>query len=177
MESKFYKKWWFWAIVILSIVSISSTILLIISNTNQSIPTNTSSTNRNDIYVTAAQIQSIYENATLYRSAGGNTLILELKNFNMEESYLEFDKMINIIKENVKDQLSSYKELVIMSYMNDDDGNNSLAFKTTYSLPNFIKNDNESCNYINYEQYTELYNTYENAMDSYKELFTQYIGS
>ena len=53
--------------------------------------------------------------------------------------------------------------------MESDGKENELVLKQTYSLPDFTQEENYS--YINFDSYEELYNTYEDTMNKYTNLF------
>lgn len=70
-KTKLYQKWWFWLCMVLIALIISFTVIMMVGF---SIATS----GINEIAMT---IQDIDNEATLYSSAGGNTVVVEIPNY------------------------------------------------------------------------------------------------
>lgn len=176
-QTKLYQKWWFWVCIVLIVCVISSIIIITILINKKTVQTISNTIkNTSNIYAVAIQIQNIYNDATLYGSAGKKTLILELKNFDSTKNATEYRNIITTIKNHLDNELSNYKELVIIQYSDNDKEQKHMLITTTYSLPDFMEKENKA--FISFESYTDLYNTYtdlyntyDKAMDSYTDLY------
>lgn len=160
-KKEIYKKWWFW-IIILAIVIIISFTLIMLKAFNIV---------KGETGELAIEIQNIYEDATVYSSAGGRTLIVELRNWHNEYTD-ELNNIINVIRNRIKNgELQSYEELVTLSYIESSDKEEALFIRMSYSLPDFIQNKAETKEYIVFEEYEELFDTLNQTMDGYTGLF------
>lgn len=63
----------------------------------------------------AIQIQNISDNATLYTSAGNNTLILQIDHFD-ELKDGDLKSMFDIIKEHSDTTFSNYSKFITLNY-------------------------------------------------------------
>lgn len=159
-KAKLYQKWWFWVCIIfvILIIGIVLSIILIVKD------------NTKNIDNISSQIQNIYKNSALYSSID-NTLILELKHFDTEKNAIEYRNIISLIKNNLNKELKNYKKLIILSYIDDEENNQSqyMLLTTVYSLPDFMEKEN--INYIDFNNYMNLYNAYNETMNNYTDLF------
>lgn len=159
-KTKLYQKWWFWVCIIfvVLIIGIVLSIILIVKD------------NTKNIDNISSQIQNIYKNSALYSSID-STLILELKHFDTEKNAIEYRNIISLIKNNLNKELKNYKKLIILSYIDDEENNQSqyMLLTTVYSLPDFMEKEN--INYIDFNNYMNLYNAYNETMNSYTDLF------
>ncbi len=155
------KKWWFWLILLGIIIVIGFTIIMMMAFNMI----------KGEVGDLAIQIQNIYEDATIYASAGNNTLILELDNWNNNYSD-ELSRMIEIVKNKINNnELKSYSKFVTLAFIENNGKENALLVKTTYNIPEFTKNEEESKPYILFDEYQKLFDTYDKAMEGYTGLF------
>lgn len=152
-KKKLHQKWWFWVCIVLIVLIVGFvSIMLVAFNTAIS-----------GIGGVAMQIQDISENATLYTSAGNNTLILQINHFN-ELKDGDLNKMIDIIKVNTSTTFSNYSKFITLSYIDNDEGQeNYLLLIKEYSIPDFV--EIQSLNYIDYSKYEEIFQNYSNTMN------------
>ena len=66
-EKTFYKKWWFWLIILAIVIAIGFTIIMAMAFEYA----------RGGIHQVAFDVQSIDDEATVYSSAGENTIIVD----------------------------------------------------------------------------------------------------
>ncbi|MFR0822284.1 MAG: hypothetical protein ACLU84_07190 [Clostridia bacterium] len=158
-QSKLYLKWWFWVCIVMIVVVLVFTSIMLVAIGKIS----------SGITGISMQIQTIYREATLYDSVENKSLILELNHFKVNEYSTQFNNMITIIKNNLNTELSNYNKLIIFTMIDGDKKENYLTIRTVYSLPDFM--EIEERKYIDYDNYTELFNTYERTMDNYTQLF------
>lgn len=157
--SKVLEKWWFWVILSIIIITLLITISIIVVINGQG----------NEIKGLTSEVQRIYDEAEIYLSADKKTLILELNNW--DNDYEEqLSEIINLLKSKINNnELQTYNKFVTLTYLNSNEQNNMLYIKQTYTLPDFVLEDTKE--YIDFEEYKDLYNTLENTMDSYTNLF------
>ena len=117
----------------------------------------------------AIQIQDIYEDATIYSSAGNNTLVLELDNWKNEYSD-KLPKIIEVVKNKINNnELQLYSKFVTLTFIESGGKGNVLFVKTIYNLPDFT---NEVTNeYIDFEEYQSLNDTLNKTMSGYTNLY------
>lgn len=157
--SKVLEKWWFWIILSIIIITLLITISIIVVINGQV----------NEIKGLTSEVQGIYDKAEIYLSADKKTLILELNDW--DNDYEEqLSEIINLLKSKINnDELQTYNKFVTLTYLNSNEQKNVLYIKQTYTLPNFVLEDTKE--YIDFEEYKDLYNTLDNTMDSYTNLF------
>lgn len=157
--SKVLEKWWFWVILSIIIITLLITISIIVAINGQV----------NEIKGLTSEVQGIYDKAEIYLSADKKTLILELNDW--DNDYEEqLSEIINLLKSKINnDELQTYNKFVTLTYLNSNEQKNVLYIKQTYTLPNFVLEDTKE--YIDFEEYKDLYNTLDNTMDSYTNLF------
>ena len=157
--SKVLEKWWFWLILSIIIITLLITISIIVVINGQV----------NEIKGLTSEVQGIYDKAEIYLSADKKTLILELNDW--DNDYEEqLSEIINLLKSKINnDELQTYNKFVTLTYLNSNEQKNVLYIKQTYTLPNFVLEDTKE--YIDFEEYKDLYNTLDNTMDSYTNLF------
>lgn len=158
-KKQIYKKWWFWLIILAIIIVISFTIIM-------GIALNTINSGTNKV---AIDIQNIDNEATVYTSAGGNNLIIELNNWNSDNRDKK-NQILTTVREKVNNgEMKSYTELTILTYINSAGKSDSLFIKSIYKLPDFTLLEQKE--YIDFNEYEKLFNTYDKAMDGYTGLF------
>lgn len=161
-KKKILKKWWFWACV-------SFTILIIIAITIILIKTN----NKNNIQKISDEISTELEGASLFYSKNNKTLVLELNNIDITKQSSNYSNVIKIIKDNLNNELKNFTKLKIITFPPNDDSEtdykNNLVFIAIYELPSFRELSND--HYINFEAYTSMYNTLDETMKNYTDLF------
>lgn len=160
-EKTFYKKWWFWVIILAIVIVIGTTIIMAMAF-------NVIKGETGDL---ALEIHKINKDAIVYSSAGDDTLFIELRNWDNKYSN-QLEKIISIIKNKVNNnELSMYNKFVTLAYMESSNKKDALIIRTSYSLPNFVKDEEDSKSYIIFEEYQSLYNTLNETMDGYTSLF------
>ena len=160
-EKEFYKKWWFW-LILLAIIIVIGFILILVMAFNIV---------KGDVKDLALEIHKVYKDATVYSSAEGNTIYIELRKWDNKYSN-ELGKIINIVKTKVNNnELSMYNKFVTLAYIKSNGNEEELLVKTVYSLPDFVKDENSSKTYIVFEEYEKMYDTLNKTMDSYTGLF------
>lgn len=160
-EKNFYKKWWFWVIILAIIIIVCFTTIIILGF----------SIVLDEVGKLAIDIQSIYEDATVYSSAGENTLVIELRNWSNDNAE-ELNQIIDTVKSRINNgQLQSYAKLITLAYLESNDTPEVLFIKNEYNIPEFTQIENYSKTYILYSEYQDLYNTLNETMNSYTGLF------
>lgn len=158
-EKNFYKKWWFWLIILVIIIVISFTIIM-------GIAFHTATSGINEV---ALDIQNIDSEATVYTSAGGSNLVIELNNWNSDNGDKK-SQIITTVREKINNgEMKSYAELTILTYINSAGKADSLFIKSIYKLPDFTLLEQKE--YIDFDEYEKLFNTYDKAMEGYTGLF------
>lgn len=155
-----YNKWWFW-LIILGIVLVISFTVIFLKVFNSVF---------DEVGKLAIEVKSIYEDAVVYTSAEKNTLVIELRNWSNDNTE-ELNQIVNAVKSRVSNgELSSYDELVTLSYLESNEKEEVLFIRTSYNIPEFTQNG-ESKEYIDFSEYQDLYNTLNETMNSYTGLF------
>ena len=147
-EKSFYKKWWFWVIVLAIVIIIAFTIIM-----GMAFNVTTSG-----IHEVALSVQNIDNEAIVYTSAGGNTIIIEIPNYTDSTKEYKVDAIISLIKGYAKDDgiLSNYSKVILCEKINSDN-NIEDYFLTTkvYSLPSMTENTEQGDIYIDFIEYTK----------------------
>lgn len=153
-EKKLYQKWWFWVCIVLIVLIVGFTSIVMVGF----------SITTSGISGVARQIQDISENATLYSSAGDNTLILQIDHYDKLKNG-DLKKMLDVIKANTNTTLSNYSKFIVLNYFDNDDGQEDyMLLIKEYSLPDFTEIQN--LNYIDYYMYEEMYENYTDLFNS-----------
>ena len=157
--NNFYQKWWFWICIVLVAIIISFTAIMMVGYNMAA----------GGIGKVAMTIQSIDSEATVYSSAGGNTVIVEIPNYT---DATKEDKKASIIK-NIQTfasnngELSNYSKFILITKMNSDNKQDYFYFTDVYSLPDMTKDTTTSKSYIDFIELTkETVGTTENAKTS-----------
>lgn len=161
-EKTFYKKWWFWVIILATVVIIAFTILMIKAFDLVNGETG-------DLFT---EIRNISENATVYSSSGRGVLYIELRNWSNDENANELKQIIETVKRKVNNQeLHGYEKFVTLTYLENNEKDEALIMRTSYNLPDFTKDEEDSKSYIIFEEYEALFNTLSETMDGYTGLY------
>lgn len=146
-----YKKWWFWLIILAIVLIISFTLIM----------WKAFSTAFDEISVLAIDVQNVYEDATIYTSAGNNTIIIELRNWSND--YLEkLNEIVNIVKAKINNgELQQYSKLITLTYLESNNIEEALFIKDEYNIPEFTQAE-ETKQYIVFEEYENLINSFSN---------------
>ena len=156
-KKKVYQKWWFWVCIILVICSISSVVIVSLIKVRS----------KNNIFIDIQkQVNNINEHYSIYMT--DDKLVLLGENLN-KDNQTGLQEIIKIIKENIDTTFKNYTTLICIDFMESSGKENELVLKQVYNLPDFTQKENYS--YINFDSYDELYNTYEDTMDKYTNLF------
>lgn len=147
-EKAFYMKWWFWLIALLIVAVIGFTIIMI---TAFNIATG-------EINEVALSVQNIDDEATVYTSAGGNTIIIEIPNYTDDTKKYKKEAIEILLKGYASEDgiLSNYSKAIICTKMNSDNNIQDYFLSTTvYSLPNMTQEIEQSDIYIDFVEYTK----------------------
>lgn len=162
-EKTFYKKWWFWVIILSIVIVISFTIIMGIAFNFAT----------SGIHEVAMAVQNIDNEATVYTSAGGNTIIIEISNYTDDTKKYKVDEIVTLIKgyANNNGILSGYSKAILCEKINSDT-NIEDYFLTTrvYSLPSMTQETEEGNVYIDFVEYTkQTLNTTSSTTNSIEE--------
>lgn len=147
-EKELYKKWWFW-LIILAIVIVAGFTIIILMAFNIA----TSGINK-----VAISVQNIDNEATVYTSAGGNTIIIEIPNYTDDAKKYKKEAIEALIKKYAEEdgELSNYSEAIICEKINSDDNVKDYFLTTTvYSLPSMTEEAEKEDIYIDFLEYTK----------------------
>lgn len=156
-KKKLYQKWWFWVCIAFVICVICSIVVIGLTQFRNK---------NNNLIDIQEQINNIGEHYSIYTT--NDKLVLLGENLN-KDNQSELQEVIKIIKENINTTFKNYTTLICIDFMESDGKENELVLKQIYSLPDFTQEENYS--YINFDSYEELYNTYEDTMNKYTNLF------
>lgn len=156
-KAKLYQKWWFWVCIVLIAYVVGSIIIICLTQFNDK------NSNLIDIQ---KQINSISEHYSIYIK--NDKLILLGENLN-KDNQTKLQEVVKVLKENINTTFKNYTSLICVDFMESSGKENELVMKQVYSLPDFTQE--ESYTYINFDSYKELYNTYEDTMSKYTDLF------
>lgn len=148
-EKTFYKKWWFWLIILATVIVIGITIIM---TTALFLATE-------GIHKVAREVQEVDNEATVYTSAGENTIIVEIPNYTDDEKLTKKEtikKVLTKYANNDEGILSNYSKAVICTRINSDT-NIEDYFLTTevYELPSMTEKNELSDIYIDFVEYTK----------------------
>lgn len=155
-----FQKWWFCLliVVILLIISISSTIIILGNKKN------------NEIDNISKEIKNIYGEATLYTSYYEKAIYIELNNYDTNQNSQQLTNILTTIKEKIKNsEFSQYDKLITLAFINSSNKEEGLIIRTVYNLPD-LKIE-EAKEYIDFDEYSNLFEKYNNAMDGYTRLY------
>lgn len=147
-EKTFYKKWWFWVILLAITIVIGITTIMVIA---LNIATG-------GIHEVALAVQKIDNEATVYTSAGGNTIIIEIPNYSDDTKKYKEEAIKILIESFAKDNgiLSNYSKAILCEKINSDDNIEDYFLSTKiYSLPNMIQDIENNDIYIDFMEYTK----------------------
>ena len=146
-----YKKWWFWLIILAIVLIISFTLIM----------WKAFSTAFDEVSVLAIDVQNVYEDATIYTSAGDNTIIIELRNWSNDYSE-ELNEIVGIVKSKINNgELQQYSKLITLTYLESNNIEEALFIKDEYNIPEFTQAE-ETKQYIVFDEYETLINSFSN---------------
>lgn len=155
-----YKKWWFWIIILAIVIVISFTLIM----------WKAFSTAFDEISVLAIDIQNVYEDATVYTSAGNNTIFIELRNWSNDYSD-KLNEILDIVKTKIDNGgLQQYSKFITLAYLTSSE-TEDLLIKHTYNIPSFTEVE-EIKQYISFSEYQELYDSYDDSMQLLNSIFS-----
>jgi len=157
-KTKLYQKWWFW-LCIVGIALIVGFVLIMMVGFNIA---------TGGINEVAMKVQSIDNEATLYSSAGGNTVVVEMPNYKDDTKKDKKEKIENIIKEYASNGgiLNNYSKFILIRKINSDDKKDYFYNTDIYALPSMIKNEYEGKVYIDFVEFTKESMSNPNASSS-----------
>lgn len=147
-ERTFYKKWWFWVILLAITIVIGFTIIMVIA---LNIATD-------GIHEVALAVQNIDSEATVYTSAGGNTIVIEIPNYSDDTKKYKEEAIKILIKGYAEENgiLSNYSKAILCEKINSDDNIKDYFLSTKiYTLPDMTQDIDNSDVYIDFIEYTK----------------------
>lgn len=146
-KTKLYQKWWFWLCMVLIALIISFTIIMMVGF----------SLATNGINEVARTIQDIDNEATLYSSAGGHTVVVEVPNYTDSTKKDKIEKIENAIKKYSKKDniLSNYSKFILITKMNSDNKSDYFYITHIYSLPSMAQLSEDGKTYIDFVEFTK----------------------
>lgn len=143
------KKWWFWGILLAIMIVVGITIIMV---TALFITTT-------GIHKVAKTVQEIDNEATVYTSAGGNTLIVELPNYTDDTKKYKVEAIEIALKAYAGEDgiLHNYSKAIICEKINSSEDNIENYFIATkvYSLPDMTQDKEAGDIYIDFVEYTK----------------------
>lgn len=147
-EKNFYKKWWFWVIILAVVIVIGITTIMVMA-------LNIVKSGINEV---ALSVQSIDEEATVYTSAGGNTIIVEIPNYTDDTKKYKKEAIEILLQGYASEDgiLSNYSKAIICTKINSEDNIQDYFLSTTvYSLPSMTQETEQGDIYIDFIEYTK----------------------
>ena len=147
-EKSFYKKWWFWVSLLAMLLIIGITIIMVIALIM-------TTTGINEV---AIAVQRIDNEATVYTSAGGNTIIVEIPNYSDDAKKDKVQAIEMLLKGYAVENgiLHNYSKAIICEKMNSDDNiENYFLITKVYLLPSMTQDTNAEDIYIDFLEYTK----------------------
>ena len=141
------KKWWFWLIIVIIVAIIGFTAIMVVA---LNITTG-------GIHKVAKVVQNLDNDATVYTSAGGNTLIIEIPNYSDDTKKYKEEMIIEAIKQATGKNgvLQGYSKVIICERINSDEIKDYFITNKVYSLPDMTLNTEEGSIYIDFVEYTK----------------------
>ena len=158
-KKKVYQKWWFWLCIVFIALIIAFVIIMAMG-----FQVATSGINK-----VAFDVQKIDNDSTVYSSAGGNTVIVEIPNYTDDTKKEQRDNIIETIK-NYASQgqvLNTYSKFILITKIPSDNKEDYFISSTVYELPNMNEIAEESKTYIDFVEFTtESLSSIMNSSDS-----------
>ena len=144
---KLYQKWWFWLCIVLIVLIVAFLIIMVTA-----FQTATSGINE-----VALKIQKIDNDATVYTSAGGNTVIVEIPNYTDDTKKDKKDQIIETIKDYSGEWqvLNNYSKFILITKIPSDEKENYFVSSTVYELPSMNEITDDSKVYIDFVEFTK----------------------
>lgn len=146
-KKQIYKKWWFWLIILAIIIVISLTIIM-------GTVFHTATSGINEV---ALVVQNIDSEATVYISAGENTIVVEIPNYTDATKKNKEQEILKTIKNYANSaRLSNYSKFVLCEKMNSDKNvKDYFLTSRVYELPSMNEIQEEADIYIDFVEYTK----------------------
>lgn len=147
-EKNFYKKWWFWLIILAIVIVVGFVIIMAMAF----------GVATSGIHKVAFDVQAIDNEATVYTSAGGNTVIVEIPNYTDDTKLAKKEAIETTLKNYASNDgvLSTYSKAIICLRINSETNLKDYFLSTTvYSLPDMTKDTELSDIYIDFIEYTK----------------------
>lgn len=157
MKKKIHQQWWLYVIIAIIIITIciSSTL---------SIKYICEKDNLNNL---SKEIKQIYNDCNIYSSQ--DTLFIEFNNYSNEKNSEQLKEILSKIKNNVENnKFKKYKKLITIAYINSKESED-LIIRNEHEMPEMTKKSGRT--YIDFKEYTDLFDKYSNAMNGYTNLF------
>lgn len=147
-EKNFYKKWWFWLIVLVIVIILGITTIMVVA-------LNLVTKGINEV---AREVQLIDSEATIYTSAGGNNIIIDIPNYSDDAKGYKEDAIETLLKGYASKNgiLSNYSKVILLERINSS--NNTKDYILTikvYKLPNMTEEENEGSVYVDLVEQTK----------------------
>ena len=145
-KNKFYAKWWFWLCMVVTALIIGFVVIM-----SMGFVIATSGINE-----VALKVQKIDSEATLYSSAGGNTVVVEMPNYTDNTKKDKKENIEQIIKNYASNGsiLENYSKFILITKINSEGKEDYFYNTSVYNLPSMTKVDSESKTYIDFVQFT-----------------------
>ena len=141
------KKWWFWLMLVIIVIIICMTMLFM----------KVFAIVEGEVENLSEDIHKAYRYANVYSSAEGDTLVIELRNWNTDYADT-LNQIVSIIRQRIDEgQLDSFTKLRILTYLNSGDGQENIFISYTSSLPDFIPDNTQTRQYVSWEDYEDMY--------------------
>ena len=146
-KKKLYQKWWFWVCIVLLTLIVGSVLIMMVGF---KIATS-------GISEVAMTVQSIDNEATVYSSAGNNTIVVEIPNYTDDTKKSKKENIENIIKDycNYNGILSNYSKFVLITKINSDNKENYFYNINVYDLPSMVEDIEKSKVYLDFVEFTK----------------------
>ena len=115
-KKKLYQKWWFWLCIVLLTLIVGFVLIIVVG-----LSITTSGINE-----VALAVQNIDDEATVYTSAGMNTVVVEIPNYTDNTKKSKKENIENTIKKYSSSNkvLSNYSKFILITKINSDNTEN-----------------------------------------------------
>lgn len=146
-KTKLYQKWWFWLCIVL--ISLILAFVMIMAMGFQ--------VATSGIHKVALDVQKIDNDSTVYSSAGGNTVVVEIPNYTDDTKEDQKNAIIKTIKNYASEGqvLNTYSKFILITKIPSDDKENYFVSSTVYELPSMNEITDESNIYIDFVEFTK----------------------
>lgn len=146
-KKKLYQKWWFWVCIVIITLIVGFVLIMMVGFLVAT----------SGIHIVAKEVQNIDNEATVYTSAGNNTVVVEIPNYSDSTKKDKMEKIEDVIKKysNEDGILNDYSNFVLITKMNLNNKEDYFYNVDTYSLPSMTRDEDKSKIYIDFVEYTK----------------------